>query len=67
MAVRVAETPEAFVEAVADSLAQPEALRAERRAVAEASSWEHRTDELEMRLEEARRVALGLEEDDGAG
>jgi glycosyltransferase involved in cell wall biosynthesis len=67
MAVRVAETPEAFVEAVADSLARPEALRAERRAVAEASSWEHRTDELEMRLEEARRVALGLEEDDGAG
>jgi glycosyltransferase involved in cell wall biosynthesis len=67
MAVRVAETPEGFVAAVAEALANPDALRAERRAVAEASSWEHRTDELELRLEEARRVALGLVEDEAGG
>lgn len=55
--VRVASGPSAFLAAVEACLARPEEGRAARRAVAEASRWEHRVDELERRIAEAFQVA----------
>ena len=56
-AVVTAAGPEAFLAAVDAALADPEAGRAARLAVAAANGWEGRADELEDRLEEALRVA----------
>jgi ADP-heptose:LPS heptosyltransferase/glycosyltransferase involved in cell wall biosynthesis len=52
-AVAVAEDAAGFERAVGAALAEPGALRAQRRAVVLASDWEQRTDEVERRLEEA--------------
>jgi len=63
--VRLAETPSAFAAAVADCLADPEADRDRRLAVAAANSWERRTDALEEHLGAAldtvrRRAAVAV-------
>ena len=47
----------AWIEAIGAALADPARGREERLAVARRSSWEHRVDELEARLEEARELA----------
>jgi glycosyltransferase involved in cell wall biosynthesis len=55
--VRLAEKPDEFAAAAADCLADPEAGRAERLAVAAANSWEHRCDALEKHLAAALDTA----------
>lgn len=56
--IRVASTHDAFIAAVREALAHPEAGREARLAAAKANSWEDRTDLLESRMEEAKRRAL---------
>jgi ADP-heptose:LPS heptosyltransferase/glycosyltransferase involved in cell wall biosynthesis len=49
-AITLAAGADAWVRAVSEALADPGALRAERRAVTAESHWERRTDELEAEL-----------------
>lgn len=55
--VRLAATPDDFLRAVEAALADPAAGRNRRLEVAAESHWEHRVDEMERRLEEARAAA----------
>ena len=55
--VLLAHTPPAFLAAVEAALTEPEAGYERRLEVAAESHWEHRVDEMERRLEEARAVA----------
>ena len=55
--IRLAGSAGAFLSAVDAALADPGAGREERLQVAADSHWEHRVDEMERRLEEAREAA----------
>lgn len=57
--IEVAEDAPRFIAATERALADPDAGRAERLAMAEACSWEVRTDQFECRLREAVEASRG--------